>query len=102
MASGHHMKRTRNSLHAFFCATLFASFAFADPALATLVTFDFENLSGDVNGALVSNGFVLDPGQVDWAPDAQGWIGHYHIAEPTQNFWTANNGTKFMVVDYIS
>jgi hypothetical protein len=80
--------------------------ALATPAVAALVTFDFEDVAGgdyggpDGGGALVSKGFVLDPGGVDWSPDAQTWIGHYHIAEPTEAGWTANNGTQFFAFDY--
>jgi hypothetical protein len=75
--------------------------AFASSAAAALVTLDFEEVAaGDGSGALVSNGFVLDPGAADWSPDAHGWIGHYHIADPTQPYWNANNGTKYFVFDY--
>ena len=89
-------------------ALLFALLALSTPARAALVTFDFEEYAGGAyggasgysSGALVANGFVLDPGAVDWAPDAQGWIGHYHIAEPTQLGWSADNGTNFFAFDY--
>jgi hypothetical protein len=78
-----------------------ALFNFPPAATAALVTLDFEKYaSGDYNGALVSDGFVLDPGAADWSPDSQAWIGHYHIADPNQVWWRANNGTKYFVFDY--
>lgn len=79
-------------------------------ANARLITFDFENISDPVgeNGALVSNGFVFDPGDVDWFPEwsseqEDGWIGHYHIADPTDpryDAYNAYNGSKYLIVDY--
>jgi len=90
--------------------------AVATPAAATLLTFDFEDVAAGEyggcaafpqlgycdfgSGALVSRGFVFDPGAVDWSPDAQSWIGHHHIVDPTQAGWTANNGTQYFAFDY--
>ena len=73
-------------------------------ANATLLTFDFENTSAGGTGALVTNGFVFDAGDADWYPgwsEASGeWIGHYHIADPTDTSRAANNGTKYFIFDY--
>ena len=82
-------------------------------ANADMITFDFEEFSnveiiGGPNGALVSNGFVFAPGAVDWYPDwsPEDWsldgveIGHYHIADPTEAWWGANNGSNYFVFDY--
>lgn len=73
-------------------------------ANATLLAFDFEGLSAGGNGALVANGFVFDAGDADWFPGwspASGeWIGHYHIADPTDTSRAANNGTKYFIFDY--
>lgn len=75
----------------------------AGNATAAIVTIDFEEFVGDANmptPPLISKGFVLDPGPSDSRNGPGGWIGnHYHVAEPTNPLW-ANNGTKFMVVDY--
>jgi hypothetical protein len=72
-------------------------------ANATL-TFDFEGLSAGGNGALVANGFVFDAGDADWHPgwsEPSGeWIGHYHIADPTDTSRAANNGSKYFIFDY--
>ena len=65
---------------------------------ATPITINFNGLSSD-GSVLLEQGFVLDPGARDWSPDAQGYIGHYHIATPGAG-WLADNGTNFMVVDY--
>ncbi len=72
---------------------------------AALVTFDFEqSATGEYYGALVSNGFVLDPGAADWypnwSPESKVWIGHYHILGPTQTGWLPNNGTEYFSFDY--
>ena len=67
-------------------------------AAAAPITINFDGLSSD-GRVLLEQGFVLDPGARDWSPDAQGWIGHYHIATPGAG-WLADNGTNFMVVDY--
>lgn len=75
-------------------------------ANARLITFDFEEIPDPgESGALVSNGFVFDPGDVDWFPEwsseqEDGWIGHYHIADPTGARYDTYNGSKYLVVDY--
>ena len=95
-----------------------ALFNFPNAATAALVTFDFDEYAiGDYGGcsridelgncaysegALVSNGFVLDPGTADWSPDADHWIGHYHITDGTEEFgyFDGYNGTKYFGFDY--
>lgn len=78
--------------------------AFAANAGAAIVNLTFDDLSpGDSNGALVVDGFVLDPGTRDWTADAsstpsESWTGHYHIFGPGQG--DANNGTNYFVFDY--
>ena len=78
-------------------------------ANASLITFDFEQVPDPLTGgALVSNGFVFDPGNVDWYPEwsyadytagSAPWIGHYHIADPSGS-WGANNDSRYLVFDY--
>lgn len=91
----------KNSLTFMFAVLLFAG---PKAANAAFLTFDFEEFSGNHNGALVTNGFVFDPGGVDWYPEwsetSQDWTGHYHIADPSESVWTANNGTKYFAFDY--
>src|SRR5690606_32897638 len=76
------------------------------PSYAALITLDFEDVEpgpyggcsryeevGDcayAEGALVTHGFVLDPGGVDWSPVAQTWIGHYQIADASSAFNNAH------------
>lgn len=83
---------------------LFSLLSIGSPAQGAPVTLDFEGLTAGyhggvsdyADGALQSNGFVLDPGAADWSPDAQNWIGHYGIASD----WGADNGTNYFVFDY--
>ena len=72
-------------------------------ASASIITIDFEEVQlPGADDALLSKGFVLDPGLLDWTPDADewDWVGHYHIGEGG-NF-SADNGTKYIVVDYFN
>jgi len=81
---------------------LVALLACAAPAWsAPPVRIDFEGVAaGDGLGALVTDGFVLDPGLPDWTPDATGFTGHYHITDPADPSWMANNGTQAFVFDF--
>lgn len=89
-------------------AASLVAFSVPTTAMAALVTFDFEELSPGIHeGALVSNGFVLDPGDVDWYPGwspspvwGEDYIGHYDIFDETEWPTNASNGTKFFGVDY--
>jgi hypothetical protein len=68
---------------------------------AAPVSFDFEEFSGSRPNALVTQGFVFDPGARDWVlgtpdfPDGP-WIGHYHIFKAGPSY----NGTNYFVFDY--
>lgn len=96
-----------------------ALFNFPHAATAALVTFDFEEFALDFHGgcvrftelgdcdysdgALVSNGFVLDPGAADWLPNADHWIGNYFITdgvETAAEYVDGYNGTKYFGFDY--
>lgn len=82
-----------------------------------MVNIDFEPFErtsiggtpGEETPPLVASGFILDPGPPDLSTHPSGWLdNHYHIAGPGDAFpngsypWAADNGSQFLIIDYVS